>query len=250
VGQDPSRVAEYVHSVLTRHTHLVTHHDIAVILTLIHHIFRKHASVSSRPVAQDLPSSTPRQKKRRLSDLEDAESRSRAIFNHAVDSLAILVRQRPDNVISLFLHFTQCLGATFHLLKTADNVKHVSDLPAWLEGETLNASAAKVVARLLVALTSKSFSHAGHKAASFHGALSKHAPFLLVRYLLACTSSPPLAQSVRAALWPGIKAVMSTMSKFEREALMKGMLTAEHEAERMLLRQLCKDFDRQRYKGS
>lgn len=61
---------------------------------------------------------------------------------------------------------------------------------------------------------------------------------------------PSVVRHVRAALWPGIKAIMGSMSKFEREALMKGMLTSEHEAERVLLRALWKDFDRQRYKGA
>jgi hypothetical protein len=226
VTHEPFLVSTFLHSVVSKHLYTISHHDIAIIFTLIHKLFTDTSNVPTQI------------------------NQASAIFQLAFDSLAILVRNRQDNVLSLFYHFTQCLSASFTLLRTVDNSAKVSILPIWLQApSSLDLSSAKLVTRLLIALTAKSFSQ-GKKMTSYQGALSKHAPFVLARYLLACTANPPLSGNVRAALWPGIKAIMGSMSKFEREALMKGMLTSEHEAERVLLRALWKDFDRQRYKGA
>lgn len=77
------------------------------------------------------------------------------------------------------------------------------------------------------------------------GALSKHAPFILVFWLRA--GGPG-----RAILGPatnGLAALLSAMGTTEREALMSGFLVAEEEAERALLRSLWREYDRSRYRG-
>ena len=120
-----------------------------------------------------------------------------------------------------------------------------------------------MLSRLLVALGSKSSGsmrsrqkdEKGEKAEkkasiSLSGPLSKHAPFIVVRYLRDATDSAlPLSSEVRNELNVGILEILGNLGKFEREALMKGFLSSSMEAERTLLRALWMEQDVIRYKG-
>ncbi|GAA5957201.1 hypothetical protein JCM21900_004681 [Sporobolomyces salmonicolor] len=80
--------------------------------------------------------------------------------------------------------------------------------------------------------------------------LSKHAPFLLLSYLRACVHPTcPVPSSLRAELQGGWFEVMDAMGKWEREALMKGFLGEDEEAERGVLRALWKSWEKERYRG-
>lgn len=58
-----------------------------------------------------------------------------------------------------------------------------------------------------------------------------------------------MSPAMRKEINPGILEILSTMGKSEREALMKGYLHDDQEAERVLLRVMWKEFDSVRYKG-
>lgn len=85
---------------------------------------------------------------------------------------------------------------------------------------------------------------------SLTGVLSKHAPFILLKYLGAVTDSKfAMSPAMRNELHAGILEVLGCLGKPEREAVMKAFLDTQQDAERTLLRSMWKDFDATRYKG-
>lgn len=80
--------------------------------------------------------------------------------------------------------------------------------------------------------------------------LSKHAPFIILPYLRSCVHATcPIPSAVRKELQGGWFEVMDSMGKWEREALMKGFLGEEEEAERGVLRGMWKTWEKERYRG-
>ncbi|BGP17724.1 hypothetical protein JCM10213_005305 [Rhodosporidiobolus nylandii] len=139
--------------------------------------------------------------------------------------------------------------------------------PAWVwEGgsEAIGRAEAKAVGRLLGALTAKTATQVVKRKKEPSGAaeealstttslaapLSKHAPFLLLTYLRACVHSTcPIPSALRSEMQGGWFEVMDSMGKWEKEALMKGFLGEEEEAERGVLRSLWKTWEKERYRG-
>ncbi|GAA6014036.1 hypothetical protein JCM11491_003496 [Sporobolomyces phaffii] len=143
--------------------------------------------------------------------------------------------------------------------------------PAWVwQGgvKGINKGEAAAVARLLGSLTTKTtaIQHKSHKnqsqrseegnsnstgaTTSLTAPLSKHAPFLLLAYLRACVHPTcPIPSALRGELQGGWFEVMDSMGKWEREALMKGFLSEDEEAERGILRELWKSWEKERYRG-
>ena len=121
---------------------------------------------------------------------------------------------------------------------------------------------AKAVGRLLASLSAKTATSLKRKrdapiltiqtevTTSLVAPLSKHAPFILLPYLRSCVHSiSPIPSTLRAELQGGWFEIMDVMGKWEREALMKGFLKDEEEAERGVLRQLWRAHEKERYRG-
>ncbi|BGP00937.1 hypothetical protein NBRC10513v2_005057 [Rhodotorula toruloides] len=143
-----------------------------------------------------------------------------------------------------------------------------STFPAWIwEGgrEAIGRNEARAVGRLLGSLTTKTTTTTASKRksaistgqaedasanTSLAAPLSKHAPFLLLDYLRACVHPTcPIPSALRAELQGGWSEILDAMGKWEREALMKGLLSEDEEAERGVLRNLWKSWEKERYKG-
>lgn len=140
--------------------------------------------------------------------------------------------------------------------------------PAWIwEGgrDAIGRNEARAVGRLLGSLTAKTTTTTASKRksaistgqavdasanTSLAAPLSKHAPFLLLDYLRACVHPTcPIPSALRAELQGGWSEILDAMGKWEREALMKGLLSEDEEAERGVLRNLWKSWEKERYKG-
>ncbi|GAA5839982.1 hypothetical protein JCM11251_006580 [Rhodosporidiobolus azoricus] len=139
--------------------------------------------------------------------------------------------------------------------------------PAWVwEGgsQAIGRAEAKTLGRLLGELTSKTAATSTKRkkeasSAAEEGAstttsliapLSKHAPFLLLTYLRASVHvTCPIPAALRNELQGGWFEVMDSMGRWEKEALMKGFLGEEEEAERGMLRTLFKSWEKERYRG-
>ncbi|GAA5852903.1 hypothetical protein JCM8547_004728 [Rhodosporidiobolus lusitaniae] len=136
--------------------------------------------------------------------------------------------------------------------------------PAWVwEGgaQGIGRAEARAVGRLLGALTAKTASHgvkrkkdgnddASSGTISLVAPLSKHAPFLLLTYLRACVHATcPIPSALRGELQGGWVEVMDSVGKWEKEAIMKGFLGEEEEAERGVLRGMFKTWEGVRYRG-
>lgn len=126
----------------------------------------------------------------------------------------------------------------------------------WLQDPKCGKSVARLLLSLGTRTTVLQRSSARNKGSSsssvvsLAGPLGKHAPFILINYLKAATDSRfAISSALRKEINPGILEVISTMGKSEREALMKGYLQNDQEAERTLLRVMWKEFDAVRYKG-
>ncbi|BGP33429.1 hypothetical protein JCM10296v2_005230 [Rhodotorula toruloides] len=140
--------------------------------------------------------------------------------------------------------------------------------PGWIwEGgrEAIGRNEARAVGRLLGSLTAKTTTTTASKRksaisigqaddasanTSLSAPLSKHAPFLLLGYLRACVHPTcPIPSGLRAELQGGWSEILNAMGKWEREALMKGLLSEDEEAERGVLRNLWRSWEKERYKG-
>lgn len=133
---------------------------------------------------------------------------------------------------------------------------------AWEGGvEGVGKNEATAVGRLLGSLSAKTTTTLKRKATddgstpstttvSLVAPLSKHAPFIILPYLRACVHATcPIPSAVRKELQGGWFEVMDAMGKWEREALMKGFLGEDEEAERGVLRAMWKSWEKERYRG-
>ncbi|KAK4698573.1 nucleolar pre-ribosomal-associated protein 2, partial [Phenoliferia sp. Uapishka_3] len=196
-----------------------------------------------------------------------------------------LVRHRKDHISPLFPHLVATLGPMLSSLRRAgfgttgsvtidDGEAGVAvgkraerearaTFPSWVwEGgaRAMGRPEAKAVGRLLASLTAKTASatlkrkHGSMEkdtsTTSLAAPLSKHAPFILLPYLRACVNVvSPIPSVLRTELQGGWFEVMDSMGKWEREALMKGFLTDEEEAERGVLRGMWRTWEKERYRG-
>ena len=202
-----------------------------------------------------------------------AAAQAIAIFRNVIDIAAYIAHHRRDHLVPTFPHFTHILSTFVTILRSfkASAIKSdkaqariAATFPNWIAHANeprMDPSHAKALSRLLVNLCSRTStpyrkskkgetSEKHSSVVSLSGPLSKHGPFMLVSYLRAA-SDPimPLHLEIRKHLKVGMMEVLGSMGKFEREALMKGFMGNNMEAERVLLRSLWKEQDRIRYKG-
>lgn len=199
-----------------------------------------------------------------------------------------IVRHRKDHVVPLFPQLVSTLSAFLSILRRAGfgstgsltTIEEADSgivlgqraerearatFPAWVwqgGAKGINRDEAAAVGRLLGSLTAKTTT-INHKSNSKHSKsedlgtttslsapLSKHAPFLLLSYLRSCVHPTcPIPSALRGQLQGGWFEVMDSMGKWEREALMKGFLNEDEEAERGILRDLWKSWEKERYRG-
>ena len=124
--------------------------------------------------------------------------------------------------------------------------------PKWINPiDPLGEAAARSLARLLTAFTTKSFvrSHGSEtqKADSLARPFARHAPYVLLSYLrLMNDPLSVLSASMRRELEPGLFALCTMMGEKGRDTLMVQSLDI---GGKMLLKSLWKEYDRQRYIG-
>lgn len=175
------------------------------------------------------------------------------MFTRITSTLSTLVRHRKDIMVAVFPALMDVLASLLTLLRPLSDDS--SRLPSWAVSDAATVSeSARVYGRLLTNITAKTVQQKSvaskRVVSSLQGPLSKHAGYFLLAYLRACTgSTDPLSPSTRAELAPGLYEIVGCMNKYERDAVMNGLLSARDEAERVLLRALWKDYDRARYKG-
>ncbi|KWU44852.1 hypothetical protein RHOSPDRAFT_33674 [Rhodotorula sp. JG-1b] len=207
------------------------------------------------------------------------------IYCSFVAAIGHVVRHRKDHLVTLFPSLMAVVSAFLSILRragfgslgnstslddaeTAVNVGQRAEreakgsFPAWIWAGGLHAigkTEAKALGRLLGSLGSKTTSTGGSRrkhlstgdaasTTSLIAPLSKHAPFLLLSYLRACVHSTcPIPSALRSELQGGWFEVMDAMGKWEREALMKGLLGEEEEAERGILRSMWAAWEKERW---
>lgn len=173
------------------------------------------------------------------------------IFISITSAVSTLVRHRKDIVVAVFPALMDVLSRLIVLLRPlANESKH---LPFWATAPSTTDNA-RLFGRLLTNITAKTVQQKSlaskRVVSSLQGPMSKHAGYFLLAYLRACTASQaPLSPATRAELTPGLNEIIACMNKYERDALMNGLLSVRDEAERVLLRTMWKDYDRARYKG-
>ncbi|KAM0750831.1 hypothetical protein T439DRAFT_356570 [Meredithblackwellia eburnea MCA 4105] len=199
-----------------------------------------------------------------------------------------LVRHCKDRVTHLFPQLVATLGLMLTSLRRAgfgttgstaledgDGTVFVgrraerearATFPFWVWDGGLRAigkAEAKAVGRLLASLTAKTAvtlkrkhedsqtaEKESSKTESLVAPLSKHAPFILLPYLHACVNvTSPIPSVLRTEMQGGLFEVMDSMSKWEKEALMKGFLGEDEEAERGVLRTMWRTWEKERYRG-
>lgn len=198
------------------------------------------------------------------------------LFSNLISITSMVATYRRDHLIATFPQFVAVLTLLLNVLRLPTSttaVVHQVDLktqeklrstfPSWAFEHGLawiRKSHAKALSRLLVNLNTKttllqksrkaSSEATGAAVVSLSGPLSKHSPFLLANILRFCTdSSFAISSQTRKDLLPGILEIIQCMNKYEKEALMRGFLRQNQDAERTLLGELWKDYDKIRYRG-
>ncbi|SCV70426.1 BQ2448_1820 [Microbotryum intermedium] len=211
------------------------------------------------------------------------------LFLALVSTVSHLVRHRKDHITPLFHQLVGVLGAMLTSLRRSGygtttgsdeldplvNTEHATlgkraerttaaTFPFWVwygGSQTIGREHAKAIGRLLISLSTKTttlttssssttMTTKSKSTASLVAPLSKHAPFLILIYLRASVhSTSPIPLALRNELQGGWYEVMDAMGKWEREALMKGFLKDEDEAERAVLRRMWKAYEKERYRG-
>lgn len=242
---------------------LLSRQNVSSVLTLVARML--HPSGSHAPA----PSPTP-------------ASLTSSLFLSLVTTVDHLVRHRKDHITPLFPSLVATLSPILSALRLSGfgttgsssdespsaNVGKRAErearatFPAWVwdGGPTsIGRTEARAVGRLLAGLSAKTAStslkrkHGEGKevgVSSLAAPLSKHAPFILLPYLRACVSAvAPIPAPVRGELMGGWFEVMDAMGKWEKEALMKGFLGEDEEAERGVLRGMWRTWEKERYRG-
>ena len=187
------------------------------------------------------------------------------IFTSVVAVLASLVRHKRDHLLSLFPLLIYSLCQLIGLLRhssVASNQGAVPEIedkagfPLWARTHDHTAiMCADALSRLLAGIAARPGQSGNNldagrqssKTVNLGGPLSKHGSYLLLAYLRACAHPrAAISATVRHRLEPGLHAVIGTMGKYERDALMQGILTKDDEAERGILRGLIRSIKKER----
>ncbi|GAA5926924.1 Urb2 domain-containing protein [Sporobolomyces koalae] len=268
VAQTYLLVATFLDGVCADRPMLLSRLNVSSVLSLVSRILQP--SVTTSPV---------------VSTAASAEIAS-ALVRALASTVGHIVRHRKDHVTPLFPQLVSTLSAFLSILRragygTTGSAASIEDgttgivlgqraerearatFPAWAwqgGASGINTLEAAAVGRLLGSLTAKT-AVVQHKnkqqeqdahatTTSLTAPLSKHAPFLLLAYLRACVHPTcPIPSALRGELQGGWYEVMDSMGKWEREALMKGFLNEDEEAERGVLRGLWKSWEKERYRG-
>lgn len=255
---------------------LLSRLNVSSVLSLVTRMLQPTSAPSSElPVADEVQPTTP--------------LTSSALFLSLVSIVAHLVRHRKDHISPLFPHLVSTLASFITVLRRSgfgttgsttstavDSIEGAeivvslgrraerearATFPFWAwEGgaQGVGKDEAMAVGRLLGSLSTKTTTTLKRKAddtsaattVSLVAPLSKHAPFIILPYLRACVHATcPIPSSVRKELQGGWFEVMDAMGKWEREALMKGFLGEDEEAERGVLRGMWKSWEKERYRG-
>lgn len=194
------------------------------------------------------------------------------IFQGAVGVLRSIIRLRKD-LLSPYLPqlaevLCQLLPLLGSLLRTnvgrAQLRRLAAATPAWLDeaNAPLGVDEARSLSRLFAEIPAKTTSIAtivahkrrrtddGHASTteSLARSMSKHAVYILVAYVRCVTHGvTTIATPLRQELQPGLFALCDLVSKYERDAVLKGMLDASGQ---VVFKGLWSEWERQRYKGA
>lgn len=195
-----------------------------------------------------------------------------AIFQGAVGVLRSVIRLRKD-LLGPYLPqlaevLCQLLSLLGSLLRTnvgrAQLRRLAATTPAWLDeaAAPLGVNEARSLSRLFAEIPAKTTSIAtivahkrrrtddGHASTteSLARSMSKHAVYILVAYVRCVTHGvTTIATPLRQELQPGLFALCDLVSKYERDAVLKGMLDASGQ---VVFKGLWSEWERQRYKGA
>lgn len=211
----------------------------------------------------------PSGRENRTEDCDEAVT----IFTGLVSTLHAIIRLRKDLLSAFLPQLTEILCLLLPLLQSLQrsNVgrtqlhRLAAATPGWLDvaSHPLGAAEARALSRLFAEVPAKSTSiativahkrrrvstdeHAG-TTESLARSMSKHAVYILVAYVRCVTQSiTTLATPVRQELQPGLYALCDLVSKYERDAVLKGMLDASGQ---IIFKALWSEWERQRYKGT
>jgi hypothetical protein len=185
------------------------------------------------------------------------------IFHAVVTILSSLIRLRRDLVASILPHLGHLLRQLIFALRQArpqlgaKQSRLVTDtLPLWINAaQPLGANEAQALARLLIALTTKTVvrtfasgpSAPEQTAVSLARPFARHAAPVLRAYLDAMNDTLcVLPMDVRRELEPGLFALCEMMSEHDRDALVASALDTGGKA---VLQALWQAYERQRYVG-
>lgn len=187
------------------------------------------------------------------------EHTSRTIFQNITLILNALVRLRRD----LLTRILPQLGAVLRQLIFAmrgvrgmlgtKQYRLVADtFPKWINpSDPLSEMEAQSLARLLTAMTTKSFIRSNvvrqQKSDSLARPFARHAPYVLLAYLQAMNEPfCRVSVGVRRELGPGLYALCGMMGEHGRDTLMVQSLDA---GEKGFFKNLWKEYERQKYVG-
>ncbi|WFD05708.1 hypothetical protein MVES1_001041 [Malassezia vespertilionis] len=196
------------------------------------------------------------------------------VYQGIVASLCAIVRFRKDLLSPLLPHLTALLSSLLlpllSLLRSNTGRAPLRTLaettPCWLDvvSSPLGLTEARSLSRLYTEISTKTTSIATMIASkkrkltsdaiqvgtteTLGRSMTKHAIYVLVAYVrLVAQRTSTIAAPLRQALLPGLFALCSIISEYERDAALKGMLDASGQA---VFKSLWKEWEHERYKGT
>ncbi|KAI3621927.1 hypothetical protein WG66_015522 [Moniliophthora roreri] len=183
------------------------------------------------------------------------------LFSNISSIATSLIRLRRDLVLPTLPHMGAVLQLLIMSMRSprpnlgAKQTGIVSDsLPMWINvRQPLGPEEAKLVARLLESLTTKTvikvhgYAVENQKAESLAKPFSKHAAYVVKAYIEAVNDSLcvlPLA--VKKALQPGLYSLCSMINEYNRDAL---MVALQDSGDKSVFKDLWKEYEKQKYVG-
>ncbi|KAK7463828.1 hypothetical protein VKT23_005765 [Stygiomarasmius scandens] len=183
-------------------------------------------------------------------------------FHNIVSIASSLIRLRRDLVVLTIPHLGIVLRRLISIIKSPrtnlgarQNAIVSKDLPVWVNAsQPFGIEEGKALARLLESLATKtipkthaSFLAQAQKAEPLAKPFSKHASYVLKAYVEVVNDSLcTLPIRIRKELQPGIYALCGMMTDHARDALMASMTES---GEKLTLKQLWQDYEKQKYTG-
>ena len=183
-----------------------------------------------------------------------------AVFHKSVTSIGALIRLRRDLLTPTLPHLAALLQQLIWSMRRArphvgaKQTKQVMDtLPRYINSNPLGPEEAKLLARLLEMLASKTTVRINAtnvdvpKAESLAKPFSKHAAYVLKAYIEAMND--PLCiipSSIRKELQSGLYALCGMMKDHNRDAM---MVSALDTGGKTTMKTLWKEYEKQRYIG-